>query len=210
MSVRVVGRPASPSNVKPMKLSTWAETLARTLVAESLPRRFAHLKGAAERARGLAPILGDNADLLEAAAWLHDIGYAPILVVTGFHPLDGARYLRDSENARDLLCRVVAHHSCAAFEAEERGVADELNREFAVPPAELADAMTFCDMTTTPDGKRTSADRRIAEVRSRYGADHVVTRSIDRSAPYLMEATRRITDRLAYLQFMYGRSASDR
>jgi len=26
---------------------------------------------------------------LEAAAWLHDIGYAPDLVVSGFHPLDG-------------------------------------------------------------------------------------------------------------------------
>jgi hypothetical protein len=28
------------------------------------------------------------------AAWLHDIGYAPELAVTGFHPLDGARFLR--------------------------------------------------------------------------------------------------------------------
>ena len=33
-------------------------------------------------------------DDLVAAAWLHDIGYAPELVETGFHPLDGARYLR--------------------------------------------------------------------------------------------------------------------
>ena len=27
------------------------------------------------------------------AAWLHDIGYAPVLAVTGFHSLDGARFL---------------------------------------------------------------------------------------------------------------------
>jgi HD superfamily phosphodiesterase len=38
-------------------------------------------------------------DLLEAAAWLHDIGYSPEIAVSGFHPLDGARYLRDVANA---------------------------------------------------------------------------------------------------------------
>ncbi len=35
--------------------------------------------------------LSDEA--LVAAAWLHDIGYAPEVTDTGFHPLDGARYL---------------------------------------------------------------------------------------------------------------------
>ena len=37
--------------------------------------------------------------MLEAAAWLPDIGYAPGLAVTGLHALDGARYLRDAEHA---------------------------------------------------------------------------------------------------------------
>jgi hypothetical protein len=32
-------------------------------------------------------------DVLVAAAWLHDVGYAPELAVTGFHPLDGAQHL---------------------------------------------------------------------------------------------------------------------
>ena len=36
---------------------------------------------------------------MTAAAWLHDIGYAPAVDDTGFHPLDGARYLRDVEQA---------------------------------------------------------------------------------------------------------------
>lgn len=35
----------------------------------------------------------NDRDLLVAAAWLHDIGYAPELRDTGFHPLDGARHL---------------------------------------------------------------------------------------------------------------------
>ena len=43
-------------------------------------RTWAHVQGVADRARSLAPVLGADADLLEAAAWLHDIGYAPGLV----------------------------------------------------------------------------------------------------------------------------------
>ena len=54
------------------------------------PRRWAHVQGVAAQARGLAPVLGTDADLLEAAAWLHDIGYAPGLAVTGLHALAGA------------------------------------------------------------------------------------------------------------------------
>ena len=99
------------------------------------------------------PTLGADAELLEAAAWLHDIGYLPELAATGLHGLDGARYLRDVQHAEPVLCRLVAHHSCAVIEAEERGLADVLTREFAPPPQPLADALTFCDMTTSPDGE---------------------------------------------------------
>ena len=105
-------------------LAPWAEHLAEALLRESLPRRWAHVQGVAARARGLAPVLGADADLLEAAAWLHDIGYAPDLAITGLHALDGARYLRDTQHADEMLCRLVAHHSCAIVEAEERGLAD--------------------------------------------------------------------------------------
>ena len=56
-----------------------------------LPRRWAHTPGVAAQVRSLGPILGRDADLVEAAAWVHDIGYSPELIATGFHPLDGAR-----------------------------------------------------------------------------------------------------------------------
>jgi HD superfamily phosphodiesterase len=67
-----------------------AERLARALLQQSLPRRWAHVQGVAARARSLAPVLGADADLLEAAAWLHDIGYAPGLADTGLHARRGA------------------------------------------------------------------------------------------------------------------------
>src|SRR5690348_3218742 len=100
-------------------LPFWAEELARKLLEIPLHRRWSHVQGVAARARGLAPVLGDDAGLLEAAAWLHDIGYSPDLTDTGFHPLDGARYLRDMHQAEPVLCRLVGNHSCAVIEAED-------------------------------------------------------------------------------------------
>lgn len=71
---------------------------------------------------------------------------------TGLHGLDDARYLSDVQQADPLLYRLVAHHSCAVIEAEERGLAHVLTRGFTRPAQPLADALTFCDMTTSPDG----------------------------------------------------------
>ena len=37
-----------------------------------------------------------RAEVLTQAAVLHDVGYAPDVAITGFHPLDGARHLSRS------------------------------------------------------------------------------------------------------------------
>ena len=126
------------------------------------------VQGVAARARSLAPVLGADAGLLEAAAWLHDIGYAPGLVATGLHSQDGARYLRDAQHADAMLCRLVAHHSCAIIEAGERGLADILSLEFEPAPDALSSVLTFCDMTTSPDRQR--QDQRRPHIRiGRHG-----------------------------------------
>jgi hypothetical protein len=174
-----------------------AHDIARSLLEEPLPRRWAHVQGVAGTARTLTPVLGRNADLLVAAAILHDIGYAPSLAATGFHPLDGARYLRDAEHADAMLCRLVAHHSCAIIEAEERGLASELARQFKPAPSDLADALIYCDMTTGPDGQRMPIDQRLAEIRARYGPADLVTRALARSAPLLEAATSRVARKIA-------------
>jgi len=179
-----------------MDLPGWAADAAHHHLARTLPRRWAHTQGVAARARSLAPLL-ENAGLLEAAAWLHDIGYAPGLARTGFHPLDGARYLRDVEQAGDVLCRLVAHHSCAIIEAEERGLAGQLLREFQPVRGDLTGALIYCDMTTSPDGKATLVEERLAEIVTRYGPGHLVTRSITRSGPHLAGAVARVACKLA-------------
>jgi HD domain len=180
-----------------MSQAEWAEATARRILAKPLPRRWAHSQGVAATAGTLAPVLGRDGDLLTAAAWLHDIGYAPSVASTGFHPLDGARHLRDAEGASDILCRLVAHHSCAINEAAERGLARDLTTEFRPARRDLADALTYCDMTTSPDGQRLPVGQRLAEIRARYGPDHMVSRTIARSEPQLTSAVRRVTGRLA-------------
>jgi HD domain len=177
-----------------------AAELARKLLEVPLPRRWAHVQGVAAQARCLAPILGDDADLLEAAAWLHDIGYSPELADTGFHPLDGARYLRDVEQADTGLCSLVANHSCAILEADERGLADALSSEFPSPDPKLNDALAYCDMTTTPTGDVVSVHDRLSEIVERYGPHDVVTRFIRRAEPELVSSVTRTGQRLFLAQ----------
>ncbi|MFG1998188.1 HD domain-containing protein [Spirillospora sp. NPDC048911] len=176
--------------------AVWAQETARKHLEAPLPRRWAHTQGVAGQARTLAPILGDRADLLEAAAWLHDIGYAPDLAATGFHPLDGARFLRGLQ-VDDHLCRLVAHHSCARIEARERGLAEELTTEFGPEPPELDDALIYCDMTTGPGGEALTVERRLAEILSRYGDGHPVSNAITAASPRLVEAVYKVRRGLA-------------
>jgi hypothetical protein len=192
-SVRV---PGVTHSVKCMDQALWAEELARKLLEVPLPRRWAHVQGVAARARTLAPILGDDAEMLEAAAWLHDVGYSPELADTRFHPLDGARYLRDVHDANSVLCRLVANHSSAVIEAAERDLGRELSAEFPVPDSGLGDALTYCDMTTSPTGFPVSVGDRLAEIRQRYGPADVVTSFVQAAESDLLTSVARVSSRL--------------
>jgi HD superfamily phosphodiesterase len=82
--------------------------------------RWAHVQGVVRQAERVAAILpAEEREVLVAAAYLHDLGYAPALIETGFHGLDGARHLRALGHER--LAGLVAYHSGARGEAEPRG-----------------------------------------------------------------------------------------
>lgn len=179
-------------------MAKWACAVAEAELSEPLPRRWAHSQGVARHAVELAVVLGDDAELLISAAVLHDVGYAPRLAVTGFHPLDGARFLRDIHAADERLVRLVANHSLALLEAEERGLREVLEAEFPLlDDRRLVDALVYCDMTTTPDGAVTSVEARLAEITARYGADSLVGRFIRRAAPDIVVAVGRVDAALA-------------
>ncbi|MET8151802.1 HD domain-containing protein [Actinoplanes sp. NPDC049668] len=170
-----------------------ARDLARLLLAVPIPRRWSHSQGVGRKAEAVAHLVGEDGPALVSAAWLHDVGYAPDLVVTGMHQLDGARYLRDVAHADDLVCRLVAHHSCAFIEARNRGLSDQLANEF--PPVEglVFDAITYADMTTSPVGEPTDVEQRLAEILARYGHGDLVAESIREASPMIINSVQVIT-----------------
>lgn len=172
-----------------------AAKLAATLLAVELPHRWRHVRSVARRARWAAQRLTLPDDLV-AAAWLHDIGYAPELVETGFHPLDGARYLRRA-GIDGQVVSLVAYHSCAEVEAEVRGLGDALASEFSPGDPLLTDVLLYCDMTTGPDGDYIRPADRLVEIRGRYGPDHEVTRFVERAASEILTTAGRVEGLLA-------------
>jgi putative nucleotidyltransferase with HDIG domain len=121
-----------------------ARDLAQILL-DGQTERWRHTIGVARRAEELAATVDCDTEILISAAWLHDIGYSPAVRDTGFHPLDGARYL-DRHHWPSRLSALVAHHSGACFVAEVRNLAAELgayDREESV----VSDALTYADQT---------------------------------------------------------------
>lgn len=157
-------------------LSVYARELSRELLGTALPRRWTHVLEVARRAT-IIDAYRDEGVMIETAAWLHDVGYSPSIARTGFHPLDGARYLRD-QAAPSRICDLVAFHSSAAAEAEVLGLMDEM-REFKDERSTVRDLLWYLDMTTGPDGSLMTFDERMAEVRARYPADHYVIQALD-------------------------------
>jgi putative nucleotidyltransferase with HDIG domain len=175
-----------------------ARLLARRHLAEALPRRWRHVEAVARTASEISKVVQGDASVLVAAAWLHDIGYSPDIAASGFHPLDGALYLR-SQGANERVCRLVAHHTAASIEAELRGLQDELLSEFELEKSSTADALWYADLTTGPDGERLTVEERITEIRARYGPGAIVTRFIDLAEESLLCAVRRTESRAAAL-----------
>ena len=177
-----------------MELVPQAAETAEHFVAP-LGHRWLHVQTVAEHAHHLRQAVpSDDHDTLIAAAWLHDIGYAPDLAHTRFHPLDGARYLRD-QGWPDVIVNLVAHHSGARFEAAERGFTQEL-AEFPFEDSALLDALVTADLTTGPAGEHLSYEQRINEILSRYGEEDPVHRTWVKAKPVISEAVERTQQRL--------------
>jgi putative nucleotidyltransferase with HDIG domain len=181
-----------------VQLNRQAEALAACLL-EPLRRRWEHVQAVAARASELARAVDDaERETLTAAAWLHDIGYAPAIAHTEFHPLDGARFLRD-EGWPPEVVNLVAHHSGARYEAVERSLTDEL-AAFPFELNALQDALDAADLTTGPDGEPMTFAERMDEIAARYPPDDPVARFWPRARAVEAEAIERTMARLAAAQ----------
>jgi hypothetical protein len=115
-----------------------------------------------------------------------------------FHPLDGARYLRETRFGDPALWTLVVYHRCTEIEAEARGLGEVLATEFPIHGVDpfLVAALTYCDMTIGPDGTPLEVEQRITEILSRYGPDDVVHRAITQATPILCQQTAEIATAL--------------
>jgi hypothetical protein len=201
-----IGELASAEDVSLDEVSsrTWAWLTAKRLLAAALPKRWAHTWGVARRAQQIAPAFtpGER-DVLIVSAWLHDIGYAPEVKVTGLHQLDGARYLV-SRGAPFRVCALVAHHAGAAAVADLRGLSGEL-AVFEDEPTAVRDALWYCDMTTGPDGRSVTFAERMAELRRRRSADDPVIRALAVNEGERAAAVERTEQRLRHADALPAR-----
>jgi hypothetical protein len=115
--------------------------------------------------------------------------HAEPLQRSGFHPLDGARFLQQ-QGWPPLVVGLVAQHSGARFVADVRGLSAELlefDGERFVAGA-LADAVTYADQTTGPDGRAVDIEPRMADMLRRHGPDSPNARCHQVRAPALRSA----------------------
>ena len=176
--------------------AVWYESCASELL-KPLGGRWLHVEGVGRCAEKVASraLSSEDQSVLIAAAWLHDIGYAPQIALTGFHPLDGAKYLR-TIGADERIVALVAHHSCARFEAELRDLGQALDA-FKREEGAVADALIYADMVTGPRGQSLTVDQRLANIFERYPEGSVVHTAISRAAGELRAAVLRTEARLA-------------
>ena len=173
-------------------ISVWAwKASPASLLERALPRRWSHVQGVATRARNLAPAIGADA-ALGGRQRLHDIGYlefsSPAPACTAS---TAPRYLRWTLSTPTRCCAGWSRtSSCAVIEAEAKSRPGRRSapRVRAAAATRQADALTFCDMTTSPDGQQVHVTHRLAEIHDRYGAGHLVSRSIHRATPLILQA----------------------
>lgn len=174
-----------------ISLAAEAREIAETHLANSLPRRWSHTIGVAGAAEWLARALTpEKVEPIVAAAWLHDIGYAPALAANGFHPIDGAAHITRTRPQWANVASLVAHHTGAAFEAHERGLGSLLaSYPFPIDVQELA-VLNTADLCTSPDGVLVDPQTRLNEILDRYAPQHPVHRAVAKSGPLLLAQAR--------------------
>lgn len=173
-------------------VSADCRALAEELLAE-LPLRWRHVQAVGQ----LADLWVDHGRVpafVAEAAWVHDIGYADKLRRTGMHSIDGAAHL-EAHGVDPRVVALVAHHTGAWAEAEERGLANRL-LGFGHPDEEDLDALNLADLLSGPDGAQISVVARVNEILQRYEPQHPVHRAVSRSKPRLLASANRAAKRL--------------
>ena len=103
-----------------------------------------------------------------------------------------------SLGAPTRLVNLVANHSCARFEADQRDLLPQLDA-YEPEHGAVADALIYADMTTGPTGTAMSVEDRLAEILRRYSKEDPVHRAITEASGEIEAAVSRVEQRLAKL-----------
>jgi predicted HD phosphohydrolase len=185
---RALGMNSSLTVSNNKDIAEWAAQQALSLLSP-LGNRWKHTLGVVERACRVGKIFDDNdRRFLIAAAYLHDIGYAPALKKTGYHSIDGAYYLLSHNQQR--LASLVAHHFEAHTVAQRLGLVSELDK-FPRERSAIADALDYCDITSDSTGKPVSFQERMNDIFQRYNDNHIIAHATRQAMPALQAAYKR-------------------
>jgi putative nucleotidyltransferase with HDIG domain len=185
MRSHVLAAGAPPSPEARRSVSSWGAWLEQAFA--TTPARFWHSRAVWHRAahatrRELRHWSAPDRDALVLAALLHDVGRALDPRNTAPHGFVGAAWL-DELGMHDVA-RLVAHHSGARHEAEQRDMAHLDAWPLAsFTPAErdgLA-VLTYLDRTTNPAGIEVTADERRTDLVRRFGGASLSVASFDAS-----------------------------
>lgn len=186
-----VAHQAASQVVRYVGLVDWKPDTCRALAEELMAQsgdRWVHVQAVSGQIEhwvfdGRAP------ETVLCAGWLHDIGYTRSVGASGMHAIDGAAYLEPHGLPQGVVS-LVAFHTGARFEAEERGLVDRL-LWFDLPDQDMLDLLTLADLTTSPQGEPVTVADRIDEILERYEPQHPVHRGVLRGRAYLEECCRR-------------------
>ena len=93
-----------------------------------------------------------------------------------------------------MACAALLHD---AVEDHAVGIAPAVGRNTQPTSDPLSSVLTYCDMTTSPDGKVVPVGQWLAEIHDRYGPGHLVRRSIQRATPMILRAVKQVQGRAA-------------
>jgi HAD superfamily hydrolase (TIGR01484 family) len=144
------------------------------------PARLRHMRDAASVAQDVADLGGVAPDVcrqLETAALAHDLGYAPQLQRTGYHPLDGALFLEEC-GEDPLVVEAVLRHSRAGLRSDLPPAVQQVYGQRPPRPEAtwLVDAVTWCDWRAAGIGGRVGLGARLQDILQRHSGDEAKAR----------------------------------
>lgn len=143
--------------------------------------RALHIRSVVRLAEYLDRRLALGGDLRRAACY-HDIGYADVASVTGFHPVDGALLAR-RHGLPHIVAEAILHHTGAFHEmrAHRSDLATYYGASCKMLDSLVSRALTFCDLRSGVSGGLVSAQHRIEDIRRRHHRNSAILTSLDAS-----------------------------